>query len=85
VYGALGTRTVAMSALGYQHNSQWDTHNLYGLSEGIVTARAVANITGQRPFVLSRHAPPHGGCCASVHDILTYTVHETKKNVLECC
>jgi hypothetical protein len=54
VYGALGTRTVAMSALGYQHNFQWDTHNLYGISEGIVTARAVANITGQRPFVLSR-------------------------------
>jgi hypothetical protein len=54
VYGALGTRTVAMSALGYQNNRQWDTHNLYGMAEGIMTANAVANITGKRPFVLSR-------------------------------
>lgn len=62
VYGKLGTRTVATSALGYQHNHQWDTHNLYGIAEGIVTARAVASITGQRPFVLSRCGFFHSFC-----------------------
>lgn len=54
VYGSLGTRTVATSALGHVHTRQWDAHNLYGLSEGIATADAVSNLTGERPFVLSR-------------------------------
>lgn len=54
MYGALGTRTVAMSALGYQGSRQWDAHNLYGIAEAKVTAGAVGQITGQRPFVLSR-------------------------------
>lgn len=53
-FGALGTRTVSMGATHHDGALQWDTHNLYGLSEGIATASAVAAITRQRPFVLSR-------------------------------
>lgn len=55
-FGALGTRTVSMGATHHDGALQWDTHNLYGISEGIATASAVAAITRQRPFVLSRCA-----------------------------
>ena len=56
MYGALDTRTVATSAHGHRGARQWDTHNLYGLAEAQATAAAAANITGRRPFVLSRFA-----------------------------
>ena len=56
-YGALGVRTVSMGASHHNGAVQWDTHNLYGISESVATAAAVAAITQQRPFVLSRRAP----------------------------
>eukprot|EP00892_Ulva_mutabilis_P001883 jgi/Ulvmu1/11696/UM008_0106.1 len=52
--GALGERTVSMGATHHNGAAQWDTHNLYGISESIATAAAVASITQRRPFVLSR-------------------------------
>ena len=56
-YGPLGTRTISMCARHYNNTLAWDAHNLYGLAEGIATANAVAKITKQRPFVLTR-------CCS---------------------
>lgn len=45
-----------MSVLAYHHDGslQYDTHNLYSLSEVKVTAEAVQSIRGKRPFVLTR-------------------------------
>ncbi|GAB4817380.1 hypothetical protein N2152v2_004426 [Parachlorella kessleri] len=50
----LGTKS--MSVLAYHHNGdlQYNTHNLYGLSEIKTTAEAVQAIRGKRPFILSR-------------------------------
>lgn len=53
-YGSLNTRTMAMSAKHRNGVLEWDAHNIYGLAEGIATAHSVANITGSRPFVLTR-------------------------------
>lgn len=55
----LNTRTIDADAVHGLYNGQnnqihYNVHNLYGLSEGIVTAKAVAQALNQRPFVLSR-------------------------------
>ena len=49
-----------MSVLAYHHNGdlQYNTHNLYGLSEIKTTAEAVQAIRGKRPFILSRWGQP---------------------------
>eukprot|EP00877_Chromochloris_zofingiensis_P000355 jgi/Chrzof1/1031/Cz01g37220.t1 len=50
----LGSKTLAMTATHYNGARQYDTHNLYGLSEAIATAHALKQIIKKRPFVLSR-------------------------------
>ena len=65
--GALSTRTISMCARHFNDTLAWDVHNLYGVAEGIVTAKAVANITMQRPFILSRCTLPVIMTCAYFH------------------
>ena len=65
----LGVNAIGITAHHLNGELQYNTHNLYGLSEAAVPHPAVANITGKRPFVLSRHVatlaswrPTHETC-----------------------
>lgn len=54
----LGSSTLSASALhahGWRH---YDTHNLYALAEAQASWAALAECTGQRPFLLSRASSP---------------------------
>ncbi|KAL0279779.1 UNVERIFIED_CONTAM: hypothetical protein PYX00_001264 [Menopon gallinae] len=50
-------KTICMSALHYA-GSHYNVHNLYGISEAIVTNRALKEVTGKRPFIISRSTFP---------------------------
>jgi alpha-glucosidase (family GH31 glycosyl hydrolase) len=43
-----------MSAKHVDGQLQYNTHNLYGLSEAAATQWALQEITGKRPFILTR-------------------------------
>ncbi|KAL1517514.1 hypothetical protein ABEB36_001270 [Hypothenemus hampei] len=51
--GVLNQNTICMTAKQYA-GLHYDVHNLYGISEGIVTSFAMAEIRGKRPMVISR-------------------------------
>jgi alpha-glucosidase/alpha-D-xyloside xylohydrolase len=53
-YNNLGDKTIAMTVKHYNGVLEYDAHNLYGLSETIVTEKALKKVTKQRPFILSR-------------------------------
>lgn len=53
-FGALSVKTIAVSATHYGNVTEYDAHNLYGLTEAIATAESMTTIRGKRPFVLSR-------------------------------
>ncbi|XP_018325921.1 lysosomal alpha-glucosidase isoform X3 [Agrilus planipennis] len=55
--GKLNYKTMCMSAQHYAGN-HYDIHNIYGLSEAIVTNFALAEITGKRPMIISRSSFP---------------------------
>lgn len=50
----LGSKTLPMTAQHVDGQLQYNTHNLYGLSEAAATRAALKQITGKRPFLLSR-------------------------------
>lgn len=55
----LSDKTLCMNAIhqdlnGINSIQHYDVHNMYGWSEGLATMEAAQNITGQRPFILSR-------------------------------
>ncbi len=52
-----------MLAYHYNGDIQYNTHNLYRLSEIKTTAAAVQSIRGKRPFVLSRQGGSWRGTC----------------------
>jgi alpha-glucosidase (family GH31 glycosyl hydrolase) len=52
----LSFRTLPVTARHYDGSLEYDTHNLYGLSQAAATSRALDAIYGgeKRPFVLTR-------------------------------
>jgi len=54
VLHSLSVTTIAMSATHYGNVSEYDVHNLYGLTEQIASRAAVLELTSRRPFILSR-------------------------------
>lgn len=53
-YSSIGDKTIAMTVKHWNGVLEYDAHNLYGLSESIVTQKALTTVTQKRPFVLSR-------------------------------
>lgn len=68
----LSFRTMPVTARHYDGSLQYNTHNLYGLSQAAATARALHTLHdgAKRPFVLTRYAPrPEGvGTTEQVHN-----------------
>ncbi|KAK9732122.1 Glycosyl hydrolases family 31 [Popillia japonica] len=60
VGGQLNYKTFCMTAQHYA-GVHYNVHNLYGITEAIVTSFAMAEIRGKRPMVISRSTfPGHG-------------------------
>lgn len=61
----LNRKTTSMDAYHYQNVLEYDAHNIYGISETVMTTKALEGITKKRAFVLSRSTFPgsgrHGG------------------------
>ncbi|CAL5210062.1 unnamed protein product [Lathyrus oleraceus] len=50
----IGFKTIATSAVHYNGVLEYDAHSLFGFSEAIATHKALHELQGKRPFVLSR-------------------------------
>lgn len=54
-YDNIGDKTIAMNVKHYDGTLEYNSHNLYGLSEAIATNEALKATRKKRPFVLSRY------------------------------
>ncbi|EFH53702.1 hypothetical protein ARALYDRAFT_484972 [Arabidopsis lyrata subsp. lyrata] len=50
----LGFKTIPTSAYHYNGVREYDAHSIYGFSEAISTHKALLDVQGKRPFILSR-------------------------------
>ncbi|KAL3636091.1 NAD(P)H-dependent D-xylose reductase (XR) [Castilleja foliolosa] len=54
IQAPIGYKTIATSA--YHHNGvlEYDAHSIYGFSQSVATHKALKDLEGKRPFILSR-------------------------------
>ncbi|KAJ6324469.1 hypothetical protein OIU76_011719 [Salix suchowensis] len=50
----IGYKTIATSAVHYNGVLEYDAHSIYGFSQAIATHKALQDVEGKRPFILSR-------------------------------